>query len=258
MPLSREAIKTRDLCDYVDHFHELAGLERYYEFDEQFEVNVQAAMKMARLHDDLERLGYEGHVLEIYLVRLLFCLFSEDTGFFPQDSFLSYVVNTKEDGSDVSGRIVRLFDVLNMPDEIRVKRTQLPPDLCGRLKSDYRYSGSIVYNNFPWPDATDDQKSAIEKLAQDVLDARTLYPDSTLADMYGENSMPFHPKLVKAHKELDRAVMRLYVFHKDATEADIVAALMERYQQLTAPLTLISEPSNVKKTRKQRKERGKE
>ena len=120
---------TKDLCDYIDYFHDLAGLERHYEFDEQFEVNVRAAEKMARLHDDLERLGYEGHVLEIYLVRLLFCLFAEDTGIFPKDCFLSYVTNSKEDGSDLSGRIVRLFDVLNMPDDVRTKRIQLPPDL---------------------------------------------------------------------------------------------------------------------------------
>jgi len=82
--------KTKDLYKHVDLFHTLAGLERHYEFDEQFEVNVRAAEKMANLHDDLERLGYEGHVLELYLVRLLFCLFAEDTGIFPQNSFLSY------------------------------------------------------------------------------------------------------------------------------------------------------------------------
>ncbi|MCL2347771.1 MAG: hypothetical protein FWC50_05855, partial [Planctomycetaceae bacterium] len=104
--------------------------------------------------------------------------------------------------------------------------------VCGRLKSDYRYSGSIVYNNFPWPDATDEQQAEIAKLAQDVLDARASYPGSTLADMYGENSMPFHPKLVKAHKTLDTAVMKLYGFKKDTPEAEIVAKLMERYQKL--------------------------
>jgi len=104
--------------------------------------------------------------------------------------------------------------------------------VCGRLKSDYRYTGAIVYNNFPWPDAANEQKALIEKLAQGVLDARALYPGSTLADMYGENSMPFHPELVKAHKELDRAVMRLYGFTKDMAESAIVAALMERYQNM--------------------------
>jgi len=105
--------------------------------------------------------------------------------------------------------------------------------ICGRIKSDYRYAGSTVYNNFPWPDATDTQKAEIEKLAQGVLDARTQYPDSTLADMYGETSMLFHTALLNAHRELDRAVMKLYGFPvKDFTEVDCVAALMERYQVL--------------------------
>lgn len=105
--------------------------------------------------------------------------------------------------------------------------------VCGRIKSDYRYSGTIVYNNFPWPDATDAQKSEIEKFAQGVLDARVEYPDSTLANMYGETSMLFHTSLLEAHRKLDRAVMTLYGFSaRDFSEADCVAALMERYEKL--------------------------
>ena len=106
--------------------------------------------------------------------------------------------------------------------------------VCGRLKSDYRYSKDIVYNNFVWPDATDEQKAEIEKLAQGVLDARAQYPESTLADMYGETTMLFHTALLNAHRELDRAAMKLYGFSvKDTDEAACVAALMERYQSLT-------------------------
>ncbi len=105
--------------------------------------------------------------------------------------------------------------------------------VCGRLKSDYRYTGVIVYNNFPWPDVTEKQKSNIELLAKNVLDARALYPDSTLADMYGEDSMAFYPKLVKAHHALDRAVMKLYKFDGDMSEAEIVAELMVRYRKLS-------------------------
>ena len=100
-----------------------------------------------------------------------------------------------------------------------------------RLKSDYRYSKEIVYNNFPWPDATDDQKTVIEKLAQTVLAARASHPESSLADLYDPLAMP--PNLLSAHRELDRAVMKLYGFSKDATEPAIVAALMERYQHVT-------------------------
>ncbi|MDR2733762.1 MAG: hypothetical protein LBC99_03840 [Spirochaetota bacterium] len=102
--------------------------------------------------------------------------------------------------------------------------------VCGRLKSDYRYSKDIVYNNFPWPEATDEQKCTIEKLAQAVLDARALYPESSLADLYDPLRMP--PALVKAHQALDRIVMKLYGFPKDAGEPAITAALMERYREL--------------------------
>jgi hypothetical protein len=101
--------------------------------------------------------------------------------------------------------------------------------VCGRLKSDYRYSKDIVYNNFPWPNAKDEQKPALEKLAQAVLDARASFPESSLADLYGP-LMP--PELVKAHQSLDRAVIKLYGFSKDISEADIVAKLMEKYQKL--------------------------
>jgi hypothetical protein len=106
--------------------------------------------------------------------------------------------------------------------------------VCGRLEMRYRYSASIVYNNFPWPDATDEQKTLIEKLARGVLDARLQYPDSTLADMYGETSLLYHTALLNAHRDLDRAVMNLYGFTKKGfTETDCVAALMERYRTLT-------------------------
>jgi hypothetical protein len=107
--------------------------------------------------------------------------------------------------------------------------------VCGRLKSDYRYSATIVYNNFPWPDATDEQRAEIAQLAQGVLDARKQYSDSNLAKMYGETSMLFHTALLKAHQALNRAVMKLYGFpikEEDFPETACVAALMERYQQL--------------------------
>jgi hypothetical protein len=106
--------------------------------------------------------------------------------------------------------------------------------VSGRLKSDYRYTGAITYNNFPWPDATDEQKVEIEILAQAVLDARASYPDSTLADMYNNSSMSFHPALVKAHQNLDKAVWKLYGFSPKThtSEAAVVASLMERYEVL--------------------------
>lgn len=103
--------------------------------------------------------------------------------------------------------------------------------VCGRLKSDYRYSKDIVYNNFPWPTPTDAQKAKIEQTAQGILDARALYPDASLADLYDEVTMP--PELRKAHQENDRAVMHAYGMPvKGTTESACVAELMRRYQEM--------------------------
>ena len=105
--------------------------------------------------------------------------------------------------------------------------------VCGRLKSDYRYSKDVVYNNFPWPTPTDQQRAKIEETAQAILDARTLYPDASLADLYDETTMP--PELRKAHQNNDRAVMQAYGFKVgDMTESMCVAALMKLYQQLVS------------------------
>lgn len=102
--------------------------------------------------------------------------------------------------------------------------------IAGRLKSDYSYSPA-VYNNFPWPTPTDEQKAKIEQTAQAILDARDLYPDASLADLYDPATMP--PELVKAHQQNDKAVMRAYGFDiKTTTESSCVAELMRRYQGL--------------------------
>jgi len=104
--------------------------------------------------------------------------------------------------------------------------------VCGRLKSDYSYSNTIVYNTFPWPSPTEAQKAKIEQTAQAILDARALYPDSSLADLYDEVTMP--PELRKAHQANDRAVMEAYGFPlKNFSESDCVAALMKMYEELT-------------------------
>ena len=104
--------------------------------------------------------------------------------------------------------------------------------VCGRLEMRYRYAPSVFYN-FPMPTATDEQKATIEKLAQGILDTRALFPDSSLADLYDPLTMP--PELLKAHQNLDRAVMKLYGFNvKEMSEAACVAALMERYQRIVS------------------------
>ena len=104
--------------------------------------------------------------------------------------------------------------------------------VCGRLKSDYRYAKDIVYNSFPWPTPTAEQKSRIEQTAQAILDARTKYPGCSLADLYDEATMP--PELRKAHQQNDKAVMQAYGFWgKLNTETECVAELMKMYQLLT-------------------------
>ena len=105
--------------------------------------------------------------------------------------------------------------------------------VCGRLKSDYRYSKDIVYNNFPWPEPSTQQRQKIEQTAQAILDARALYPDSSLADLYDELTMP--PELRKAHHQNDMAVMQAYGFTKGSeaykSEAACVVGLMKLYQK---------------------------
>lgn len=118
------------------------------------------------------------------------------------------------------------FGILNSSVHMAWMRT-----VCGRLKSDYRYSKDIVYNNFPWCTPTDAQKNKIEQTAQGILDARALYPDSSLADLYDELTMPI--ELRKAHQANDRAVMEAYGFDKDLSEEEIVAKLFDMYAELT-------------------------
>ncbi len=102
--------------------------------------------------------------------------------------------------------------------------------VCGRLEMRYRYSASIVYNNFPWPTPTEAQKAKIEQTAQAILDARNKFPDCSLADLYDEAAMP--PDLRKAHQENDRTVMAAYGFNIKMSESECVAELFKMYQKM--------------------------
>ena len=110
--------------------------------------------------------------------------------------------------------------------------------VCGRIKSDYRYSVNVVYNNFPWPEPTNSQRERIEKTAQMILNARTEYSDWSLSDLYDDNFMP--KKLRQAHRENDRAVMDAYGFVRRTeartSESACVAELMKLYQKKVAEL----------------------
>ena len=121
--------RTKDLRRHIKRFADIAGYETQRDKGEQIEVNVKAAEKMAKLYDALKSHGYEGHELEVYLVRLLFCAFADDTGIFPKDHLYNYIEQSKPDGSDLSYRISDLFEVLNMTPEIREKKTLLSDEL---------------------------------------------------------------------------------------------------------------------------------
>ena len=101
--------------------------------------------------------------------------------------------------------------------------------VAGRLKSDYRYSKDIVYNNFPWPSPSEKQRSKIESTAKKILEARENFPESSLAALYDPLTMP--EELLKAHKANDSAVCEAYGFGKNISEEEIVSALMELYQK---------------------------
>ena len=141
--------------------------------------------------------------------------------------FLSPAVIASNSTTIIADATLYHFGVLTSNVHMAWMRT-----VAGRLKSDYRYSGSVVYNTFPWPTPTDSQKAKIEQTAQAILDARALYPDSSLADLYDETTMP--PELRRAHQQNDKAVMQAYGFDvKTMTEASCVAELMKMYQALT-------------------------
>jgi hypothetical protein len=121
---------------------------------------------------------------------------------------------------------------------------------CGRLESRYRYSKDIVYNNYPWPEASPDQKATVEREAQAVLDARSLFlpPNgtSTLADLYDPVAMP--PALAKAHAELDRAVEKCYRKEPFTSDRERVEYLFSLYEKITAPLAITSRPRRKQKS----------
>ncbi|HJS86763.1 MAG TPA: type IIL restriction-modification enzyme MmeI [Acetobacteraceae bacterium] len=118
--------------------------------------------------------------------------------------------------------------------------------VCGRLKSDFRYSSGIVYNNFPWPSPTAAQRATIEAAARKVLDARAAHPGATLADLYDPVAMP--PNLASAHAELDRAVDAAYSHRGGfAAEAARLAFPFARYQELAAPLDALTAPHRTRR-----------
>ena len=144
-----------ELPQYIHLFHYLAGYEQR-EYQEEDPVNVQAAELLGKLHDRLKEIGYVGHPLEVYLVRLLFCLFAEDTGIFRKDAFRSYILDcTAEDGRDLAPLLAELFQVLNTPEKNR---------LCTRNEAikEFPYvNGGLFAEFLPMPAFDADMRQAL-------------------------------------------------------------------------------------------------
>ena len=151
---------------------------------------------------------------------------SERRAYIPMD-FMTATVIANDQVLTIEGAQAYHFGVLTSGMHMAWGRST-----CGRLKSDYRYSKDIVYNNFPWPEPTPKQRTTIESAAQAVLDERARHPDATLADLYDPLSMP--PDLVKAHHALDRAVDAAYGKTNFASAAERVAFLFTLYEKLTS------------------------
>ena len=151
---------------------------------------------------------------------------SEGRNYIPIGFFFFFVISTNANLIIPNATLFE-FGVLTSNVHMAWMRT-----VAGRLKSDYRYSAKIVYNNFPWINPTDKQKEAIEKTAQDILNARNLYPECSLAELYGKH-FKYYNELYKAHKNNDAAVMNAYGFDwRKMSEDDCVAELMKLYQDL--------------------------
>jgi type I restriction-modification system DNA methylase subunit len=139
------SFKTANLKKHVRHFAALADHEWEHIRTDKESVNDRAAKKMTKLHDALEGYGYKGHDLQVFVARLLFCLFADDTGIFPQDTFYHYVKESQESGRDLSGGLAQLFQDLNQPEEQRNRNTYLLEDSAVN-RSDFRYINGGLFS----------------------------------------------------------------------------------------------------------------
>jgi hypothetical protein len=148
---------TRELGRHLRLFSPLAGRETPPSLGEQALADARAAEQMARLHDSMKRHGYDGHQLEVCLVRLLFCMFAEDTGIFPENVFREYVNASRPDGSDLAGRLAKLFEHLDTPDAERAKN-----DLLARELRNFRYvDGGLFAERIRQADFNRDMRKAL-------------------------------------------------------------------------------------------------
>ncbi len=190
----------KDLYKNVKHFGFIAGYQKHV-FREQDPVNIHAAELMGKLHDRLKEIGYSGHPLELYLVRLLFCLFAEDTSIFEKDQFRDYIENkTKEDGSDLAHHLATLFYVLNTPKEKRL--TNLDEDLA----SFHHVNGKLFEESLP--PASFDSKMREILLECTALDWGAISP-AIFGSLFQSVMNPVERRNLGAHYTSEKNILKV-------------------------------------------------
>jgi len=192
--------KLKDFVNNIQHFGFIAGYQKKI-FNEQDPANIKAAELMGKLHDRLEEIGYDGHPLEVYLVRILFCLFAEDTTIFNKQQFQDYIEQrTNEDGSDLASRLQELFQVLNTPKEKRF--TNLDEQLA-----DFPYVNGKLYEE-SLPTASFDSKMRQALLDCCYLDWSKISP-AIFGSMFQSVMNPTERRNLGAHYTSEKNILKL-------------------------------------------------
>ena len=195
-------IKLSELHKKVKLFSALAGYKDVTDLPMNKEVDIKAAEKMAKLHDVLKEHGYEGHELEVYLVRLLFCLFADDTGIFEPNIFFDYISKSKQDGSDMSYRLAKLFEVLDTPPEQREKQLMLSDE----LKRFAYINGSLFSERLSFADFNISMRKMLLDCA--TLDWSFISP-AIFGSMFQGVMNPVERRALGAHYTSEENIMKL-------------------------------------------------
>lgn len=255
------------LSDLPDNLHRIEAVFRNYNKNatiEEVTADADAVALMSELFITLEKAGCEDHAVSVFLVRVLFLLFGDDTAMWKKDAFRTIIENSRQDGVGLGGRLGELFARLDDETQREVDAELQPfpyvngglfsdsltpfninvtlvtfgfvmssvfvawaKAVSGRIKNDPRISNTITYNNFPFPDLLDKDKKAIELASQGVLDARAKFLDDSLAVLYSRDAMP--TELRKAHDALDKAVLNSFGLRTNSTEIGVLEELFNRY-----------------------------
>lgn len=191
------------LSEFVSNVHHLGFISGYvkHTFKEQDPVNIKAAELMGKLHDKLKAVGYEGHALEVYLVRLLFCLFADDTTIFEKDIFIDFITQrTNEDGSDLAARISELFYVLNTPREKRIKNLDEQLDVFPYV------NGKLFEENLPPAGFDSEMRSLLLECCR--LDWSKISP-AIFGSMFQSVKNPVERRNLGAHYTSEKNILKL-------------------------------------------------